>query len=283
MKTFVNTLKVLSVAALVSSCAYENDPGLAPKADPNAKPAVNDILKGKTSAEVLTAKYKSLTAECSITSTVASAPPEPPAGEPPPEAPADPSAPSAATSEAPPATPPKPVDPQGEKVVINFIDQQKVDAELKEAIPAQVVRQGADTTVTVDLTVKPVTFAPDFTKKENDGKLVYVMKYTPQLSVDAKLSVTGKNATQVTVKNLEVLENIPFTAELARTGADREETVHTLNCLVKGEVEKPELQGQWLKVECDKELPADAKAEMKAAFELNCKKPAPPTQPAPPK
>ncbi len=268
MKTFVNLVKVLSVAALVSSCAYENDPGLAPKADPNAKPAVNDPYANLNAPALLQAKYKTLTADCSIESKLA-------------EASDDAAAETEATTPAPapPSTPPKPVDEQGARTIINWVDQQKVDAELKAEVPTQMVleikaadQQTVESTVTVKLASKPVAFVPDETKKI--GTAVYVLKHSPKMSASVTFTMAGKNAVELDPTDVEIAEGIKLTKVLARTGADREKLVHTLACDLKGEVtDKPEAQGQWLMVDCSKAAADyDSKPAEKAIYATNCKK-----------
>src|SRR4051794_38687314 len=70
MKTFVNLLKLLALATIVTSCAYEPDPGLVPKVTIDNK----DILSGKPTGEVLKTKYTTLTAVCSLAERPAAAP-----------------------------------------------------------------------------------------------------------------------------------------------------------------------------------------------------------------
>lgn len=269
MKTFVSLLKVLSVAALVSSCAYENDPGLAPKPDPNAKPAVNDPYAKMAPPELLTAKYKALTADCSIESTLADA-----SGD------------VAAETEAetPPTAPPPeepPVANQGPRTVINWVAQQKVDAELKQEVPAQMVLeipaadQSVESTVTVSLASKPVTFIPDETKKI--GTAVYVLKHSPKMTASVTFTMSGKNAVELDPSDIEISEKIKLTKVLARTGDGREKRVHTLSCMLQGEVtDKPEAQGQWLMVDCAAAAPGDDKPEEKKVFAAHCPKDTPP-------
>lgn len=271
MKTLVNLLKVLSVATLVSSCAYENDPGLAPKLDPNAKPAVNDPYAKMKTPELLVAKYSALTAECAIESNLAEVEGDVTAET---EAPAP--------TPAPPSTPPKPVDEQGAKTVLNIIDQQKVDAELTQDMTTSMIAeikpaddQPAESTVTVKLAVKPVKFVPDETKKI--GTAVYVLKHSPKLMASATFTMAGKNAVELDPTDIEISENIKLEKVLARTGADREKRVHKLTCLLKGQVtDKPEAQGQWLMVDCAAAAPGDDKPEEKKVYAAHCPKDTPP-------
>jgi hypothetical protein len=116
MKTFVNVLKVFSVAALLTSCAYEKDPGLLPKVGDQTI----DKLAGKPALDVINAKYKTLSAVCTLTAKPAPpAPPVTPDPKPPvpvdpsqPTPPKDPSAPTPAPADpSNPAPAPAPVDP----------------------------------------------------------------------------------------------------------------------------------------------------------------------------
>jgi hypothetical protein len=95
MKTFVNLLKVFSLVALLSACAYENDPGLLPKI--TGKQDTIDPLKGKSPVEVLKTKYKTLSAVCEMTVALA---PKPPTVNPAPQ-PVDPNPPVVTPEPAP--------------------------------------------------------------------------------------------------------------------------------------------------------------------------------------
>ena len=274
MKTFVNVLKVLSVAALVSSCAYENDPGLKPKADPNANQTVNDAYDKKSNAEVLTAKYKTLGVECAISSAVATAD----------QGSADGDA-QAADATTPPAQPADPVtvSPDGKSLTVDFIAQQKKDAKLEQPIEKSLLdvvkdAQGAaESNVTVKLKISPITFDAT-TKKDEPNKKIWIMKHSPKLQVTATFSISGKENFSLEPVSVDVLEKLESKVVFGHSGGNgRPSLVHSLTCKsLGGELQKDEDKDQWLDLDCAVPVPDTASNVKKAAYKLNCQPATPP-------
>ena len=262
MNRSLSLILTLSIAALLTSCAYENDPGLQPKPKPSPKPAVNDVLKGKSSAEVLNLKYKNLKASCEL--TLVTVPPTPaqdvvdtlPA-------PQD-------SSVTPPAAP---ITNDKNKTAYDLKAQLAVDPRLEKSVEAVMVEAQGATELTLKLNVKPVLFIEGLNLKKD--KLVYVMKYTPALTfeytyteqnTDTRSSVKGTGSLNENIISEQVLKSVE--------NADKSIVNHVLKCELKSEVntDNKDVEGQWLKIDCGSKPEPGKEAEHAA----HCKEAATP-------
>ncbi len=260
MKSFLNVVKVLSVMALVTSCAYENDPGLTRK-DGKATELVNDPLKGKSTPDLLKIKYTSLTATCNLSRAAKAADVAQPSAE---EAP----------KSAEPVTPPvaaKPVDNQGAKTIIDFKAQAVEDAALAKTIDSAALEVSDEHTKSnLKLVIKPLSFQDTLTL--NVDSLVYVMKHSPELS--GSFSHTYNNGTS-TLSNKGVLstinEKVPFSQVVLEETVGETVFEHVLSCELAGVVDAANdtVKGQWIKVDCSGAVPTDAE-ELKV-YKSSCK------------
>lgn len=259
MKSVINFAKLLAVVVLVTSCAYENDPGLQRKTA-NPKQADSDILADKTAAQKLEMKYKTLKAECALSSSPVLVPA------------------SLLVSDAADIRPPvlrNPVVNEGKKTTIDFLAQLAVDAKLeKEITGATMVEEikSEDGTLvskaTLTLVVKPLTFEKNINLKV--GSVVWVMKHSPKLEVVATIDVAGANSGN-DVDTVTFNEQIPTKFKLLTTGSGSSALYHEIECNLKGEVvpEKEDLKDQWITVDCAQ--PAPTTGPEKAVYAASCK------------
>jgi len=291
MKTFVNLLKLLALATIVTSCAYEPDPGLLPKAHTDSI----DIFDGKPAGEVLKTKYTTLSAVCKLEvkaasgTTISDVNEETDGSTTNPESngPA-PAAPQAEQADAPVVTPPS--NAATDTVTVNFLAQLKKDPTLAAKISDAVMvldisgstsgTTSATTTVkrvTVNLAVEPLTF------KDNEtlavGSVVYVMKHSPRMAATASITTDSSGTAGASdTQTVSVKEGIQSKVDSDKTGV-------SIVCDLKGTPDdKNELvKGQWLKVDCKKDEADFTDSAEKAVYKLNCKggKPNLPKDPPP--
>jgi len=286
MKTFVNLLTLAALATIVTSCAYEPDPGLAPKVTIDNK----DILLNKPASEVLKTKYTTLSAVCSL-QVKPTAPPHGFGTQPEGDATAEtdgstvnpqgsgpaPAAPQAEQADAPVVTP----DPgaASDTVTVNFIAQlakdskleNKIEAALLLDIPASTSGTASATTtvparkVSVKLTVDPLTFKDTETLAIDD--VIYVMKHSPRMKATASITTDSSGTAGASdTQTVSVVEGIQSKVDSDKTGV-------TILCDLKGTPdEKNELvKGQWLQVDCKKDEKDFTDNAEKATYKLNCK------------
>jgi len=295
MKTFVNLLKLLALATIITSCAYEPDQGLLPK----AKTDSIDVLDKKPAGEVLKTKYTTLSAVCKL--QVQAAPPASgtgvtggadsgngtgdinaetdgstanPEGNGPP-----PAAPQAEQADAPVVTPPS--NAASDTVTVNFMAQLAKDPKLANKITDAVMildisssssgTTSATTTVpttkrvTVNLTVEPLTFKDNETLAVDS--VVYVMKHSPRMSATAAITTDSSGTAGASdTQTVSVIEGIQSKVDSAKAGV-------SIVCDLKGTPDdKNELvKGQWIKVDCKKNEADFTDNAEKAIFKLNCK------------
>jgi len=294
MKTFVNLLKLLALATIVTSCAYEKDPGLLPAAHIDNI----DILDKKLAPEVLKTKYTSLSAVCSLaakaasgTTTIADVIEETDGSVTNPEG----------NGQAPEKLDPPVVTPPSTAasgtVTVDFLAQLAKDPKLANKITDAVMvldisssasgTASATTTVkrvTVNLTVEPLTFKDNETMAV--GTTVYVMKHSPRMTATASITTAlagpaGASDTQTAgasdTQTVSVVEGIQSKVDSDKTGV-------SIVCDLKGTPDdKNELvKGQWIKVDCaanENDIKDNAE---KAVFKQNCKDGQPNLPKAPP-
>lgn len=234
MNRSLSFILTLSVAVFLTSCAYENDPGLQPKPKPSPKPAVNDVLKGKSSAEVLNLKYKNLKASCELTFVTV------PAAQV-----------TAASEDAGVVPPTAPVTNDKNKTTYDLKAQLAVDPKLEKNVEALMVEAQGSTELSLKLDIKPVLFIEGLNLKKD--KLVYVMKYTPSLTfeytyseqnADGRSSVKGTGSLNENIPSEQILKSVE--------NADKSVVNHVLKCELKSEVnvDNKDVADQWLKIDC---------------------------------
>ena len=246
-------LTILSVAALLTSCAYENDPGLQPKND-QAKNQVKDSLKDKTVAEVLTLKYSAAVAKCKLEMKEAAA-----------------AVVAEATAEAPPANEPV-QNPKEDELLFDLKAQVVADPDLKKPVAAKLMNTRDGQVTTVELTLKPE--AADLTLPM--GKVFYFMKHSPQVSYEYMFSVTnGKNSVKVpgTGKINEKVETSKVVGQSELTVDEvTKKYDHVLTCSVETTVLKDspnvaEFESQFESVDCAQPV----KKGQEELYKANCK------------
>jgi hypothetical protein len=274
MKNFIKLLQLLSVAFLVTSCAYENDPGLTPKVPAGTK-LDNDPLKDKKPAELLKYKYESLTAECTLSAEVITTK----------ESSLE------LADEAATVTPTPPIGPvvvnAGEKTTLNFMAQVAVNPELDKTIDeAQmktVVKVSeeplAENEVILSLVVEPLKFEPAATiKNVANPKIMYVVKHSPKMIIHPKIKMS-RGDSEVPLKEITVNEKVPNSTELGTVGLGPFKRKLLLSCKLDGKVtEKEDVKDQWLQIDCSAKPADDASYAEKAAHALNCKTQTAPTE-----
>lgn len=253
-------VKLISVLAFISSCAYERDPGL--RQDPRPKPQVNDVLVGKANYEILDYKYQNLALNCEIVSEVVvpedtessihtlpevaveTPTPNPPAGE--------------------------PVVNNGAKTKFDLLAQMSIDPKLeKEQTNAKMEVEEDARKLSLKLKIKPVLFIQSLNLKIDST--VYIMKHTPTL----KLAYTYTTSTQNRDSSVEgqfeapVNEGVPYKALFSTETVDGKGTNYFVKCDFKGQIksDKDDLVTQWLRIDCSK--PAEKGKE--ALHAANCR------------
>lgn len=262
MKVLLNTIKLFSVLALVSSCAYENDPGLIPKGG-LAGQLDNDPLKGKLASDVLKLKYSNLKVECTLAKVEKV------------DAPVE----GAENAEAanPPAAPtPAPVLNEGPKSTIDFKQLALIDASLAKPVEgAQLILgdMASGESGLLKLVVNPLSFKDNSTLKV--GSKVYVMKHSPELS--GKFTYAYNNGTTIGHNDGEFsslqekieFKKVVYTEEVVATKKTYE---HVMTCMLNSEVDTKNetVKNQWIAVDC-KVKPEPNQVEETKVYEANCK------------
>ncbi|MGZ3690832.1 MAG: hypothetical protein ACXVAX_04985 [Pseudobdellovibrio sp.] len=270
MKNLFNAVTLLSIAALFTSCAYENDTPLQLKAN-KANEAVADALKGKAAPDILKVKYVNLKATCTLARVVKtddqsaaqqaddnSAPPAPP---------------------APPAAAAKPVDNQGATTIIDFKAQAVQDPALSKVIDTAALEVADQTTKSdLKLVINPLSFKDTLTL--NVDSLVYVMKHSPELSGSFTYSYNNGTSTLSNRGSIAAIdEQVPFKLVVLEETVGTTTYDHVLSCDLKGDVDPKNdaVKGQWIKVDCSGAVPTDADALK--IYKSSCKPKADPSAP----
>ena len=260
MQRLLVFVKLISVLAFISSCAYERDSGL--RKDPRPKPQVNDVLVGKANYEILDYKYANLDLNCEMISEVA----EPESGEssirPLPEVVAETPAPK------PPAI--EPVTNNGPKTKFDLLAQMSIDPKLEqEQTNAKMELVEDSRKLTLKLKIKPVLFIQSLNLKVEST--VYIMKHTPTLKL-AYSYVTETQSRQSSVEGqfeAPVNEGVPFKALFSSETVDGKTTNYFAKCDLKAQIksDKDDLATQWMRIDCSK--PAEQGKE--ALHAANCR------------
>ena len=263
MKVLLNTIKLISVLALVSSCAYEPDPGLTPK-DAKAGQLDNDPLKGKTASDILKIKYSSLKAECTLTRVEKM------------DDPADPVVPEEIQTVEGVTPPVAPVLNEGPKTTIDFKLVAAADDTLSKPIEdAQLILGDMNSGEggILKLVINPVSFKDNLTLKM--GTKVYVMKHSPELS--GKFNYAYNNGTTIGYNEGEftaLQEKVEFNKLVYKEEvvASKKTFEHMLSCMMSSEVDPKNetVKNQWISVDCTVK-PEPAQVEETKVYEANCK------------
>ena len=256
-----NLIKILSVAALLTSCAYENDPGLKPKGT-EGKVQVKDSLAGKTGPEVLKLKYKSVVANCKLEAKTAPAAVQ--AAEP------------LAVEPTPPATAPV-TYPKEDTVIFDLKLQAAADPALTAPVSAKLVNTIDGHVVTVELKLKPEFV--DLTLPMD--KMIYFMKHSPQISYEYTFSVAnGKDLFVGEPSKGSINEKVEISRKVGHSkitvGDVTTDRDHTLTCVLATEInadsaDKDEFASQYDSIDCS-QTPVKGKEEL---YKTNCKPTAP--------
>lgn len=249
MKNVFKLIQIMSLATIISSCAYEKDPGLAPLAGPDGKPASVDVLKGKTSAQVLKEKYKNLKATCELKQVVTAIPAPPKAVT------------SADTQETPPVSPPIEVKPVAQPVIdpaskdklsLDVVEQAKLDAELKNELSAMLTLTGQPegaAVMTADIKISPVVFK-ELNNQKNETTIM-LRKHSPVLAMTVVLKETASDRTDESKAiSMSVGESIKMSEVLKTSSSATEKTEIVLECNMSGEISKDEYKDQNLDIDC---------------------------------
>lgn len=253
-------VKLISVLAFISSCAYERDPGL--RQDPKAKPQVNDVLKDKANHEILNYKYQNLALNCEIVSEVASPNDAESSMRTLPEVAVEEPAPN------PPAA--NPVVNEGTKTKFDLVAQMSVDPKLeKEQTNAKMEVVEDTRKLTLKLKIKPVLFIQSLNLKVEST--VYIMKYTPTLKLAYTYVTSSPNRDSSVEGQFEapVNEGVPFKGLFSTETVDGKTTNYYAKCDLKGlmKSDKDDLSTHWLRIDCSK--PAEQGKE--ALHAANCR------------
>jgi hypothetical protein len=253
-------VKLISVLAFISSCAYERDPGL--RQDPRPKPQVNDVLVGKANYEILDYKYQNLALNCEIVSEVVNPNDTESSMSTLPEATVETPAPN------PPAT--EPVVNNGNKTKFDLLAQMSVDPKLeKEQTNAKMEVDEETRKLTLKLKIKPVLFIQSLNLKVEST--VYIMKHTPTLKLAYTYTTSSQNRDTSVEGQFEapVNEGVPFKGLFSTETLDGKTTQYYAKCDLKGQVksDKDDLATQWLRIDCSK--PAEQGKE--ALHAANCR------------
>lgn len=234
---------ILSIAALLSSCAYENDPGLKPKTGgDNAKSEVKDSLKGKTATEVLNLKYTSAAADCKL--EMKEVKPQ--------------SAEATAAAVNPPAPTAPVTNPTENEMLFDLKLQSAADPELKKTVAGKLTNTTEGRVVTVALTMKPQV--GDKTVKSDSQ--VFFLKHAPVVAYDYSFTVEDSKGAITINGTGEMYEKVPLAKTVGQskvTGADGKETKfdHVLTCTINSEIkadsaDKEEFAAQFDSIDCAK-------------------------------
>jgi hypothetical protein len=248
MKTSTKLFSTLILLSLFSACSNKSDNDINAFAKPDSKPQVIDYLRGKTSSQVLTIKYKALKASCTLQAVKSvkaqiieeSAGFTPPADQPP-------------ISNNPP--PPVPVvNPTPESVTYDLKAQAEIDQDLKEKINTKLTLNVDNQTLEVKVLVMPLSFQEYLNLDFNNKK--YLMKYTPILAYKYDYELIRGNISTQGSGDGKIYEKIESRNKFLtnRVGQDNYEFV--LNCSLNREIntENPdmaaEFESQWVDINC---------------------------------
>lgn len=244
----------LVVMAFFSSCANEGGPSLPLSTKPGGRPQVQDILKGKSKAEVLKIKYQKLTASCALNAVKESRGQNPiyftdmSAGLTPPETP----------PEAPPAIQNPISYPSENRVIYNLKQQQIIDADLSKKISDVKISATLDgKSLKVNITFEPIAFMEQVNL--NINKKRYIMKHTPVLWYSASYELLQDGLStfgRVEGRVYEKIENQKNSITAVRLGADGDRYSFILECVIDPVINVEnkdmvaEFESQWAIVDC---------------------------------
>ncbi len=236
-------IAVLSAAFLLSSCANKSDPGLKNNSVNNT---VVDSLKGKSPVEVLKLKYSMASAICELKKTEAA-----PGGA------------TAASLDVPPVV-------EESEIFMNLKKWSEKDPELKPA-NAKVIKRDDDAVLTVDVTLKAEMVNLNIKR----GNLVYLMKYSPQITYEFSGKFEGANGAAISGTGFinEKMNTVVKVGSLTvGEGAAAKNFEYALDCSLETKILKEsqnaeEYQAQFEVLDCS----APKASQKKLAAEM-CKK-----------
>lgn len=239
---FVNFAAVFMCALVTVSCSKEKDSNFQSRIKFDAKPQVQDVLRGKSSSEVLKMKYKELALNCNlITEKITRG-----------QLLFDTA--SVSTTPAPPAN--AVTNPKEYSIVYDLKLQQLVDRELTKEVTGKLTTAQDGQVLNVGMTFRPVSFQEALNVEVNKKK--YLMKHSPVISYMLHYSLIHTDTSTIVGKAqgriFEKIDGQKSDIVAIEIGNDKYNFVldcglqRTLN--PENAAQAVEFENQWTEVDC---------------------------------
>lgn len=239
---FFNFAAVVTCALILVSCSKEKDSNFQSRIKFDAKPQVKDVLKGKSKAEVLKTKYKSLALNCNLNSEKIT------------KGQLEFETSSTSTTPPPPAEPV--TNPRENSINYDLKLQQLVDRELSKEVTGLLTAAKDGQVLNVKLTFRPISFQEALNVDINKKK--YLMKHTPVISYLLEYSLLHADTSTIIGKAqgkiYEKIDGQKTEIIAIEIGIDKYKFV--LDCGIErtinpeNDVLAVEFENQWTEVDC---------------------------------
>ena len=242
MKNTLNFLIIILCAVVFTACSKNKEKNFESSTKFDTKPQVKDILQGKSKAEVLKMKYKTLSASCAIETQKITR------GQ---------DAYQTAGNSPAPTEPENPIsNPKENTVIYDLKLQQLGDRELTKEVTANLTAAKDNQVLNLEITFKPVVFQETLNIDLNKKK--YVLKHTPVIVYQGNYQLLHADSSIIVGKiQGKIYEKIqPQDNELIAIEIGNDKYIFMLSCNLERLINPEnatfaaEFNSQWTEIDC---------------------------------